>query len=85
MNDQMEDAFTKLAKALIDGRRAGQGGLVIRGAEILSETLKEAITRKLTRAPPASSHRVCPKAFKERIDLARQLGIRRGAQRTGKN
>lgn len=75
MNDQMEDAFTKLANALIDGRRAGQGGLVIRGAEILSETLKEAITRKLNHAPPASGRRMCPRAFKERIDLARQLGI----------
>jgi hypothetical protein len=75
MNDQMEDAFKKLANALIEGRRTRQGGLVIRGAEVLSGTLKEAITRKLTRAPPASGRRVCPKTFNERIDLARQLGI----------
>ena len=75
MNDQMEDGFKKLANSLIENGRTRQGGFVIRGAEILSDTLKEAITRKLNRAPPASGPRVCPKAFKDRIDVARELGI----------
>jgi hypothetical protein len=76
MNDQLRDAFKKLANSLIENRRTRQGAFVIRGAEVLSDTLKKAITRKLTRAPPASGpRRECPKAFKDRIDLARQLGI----------
>jgi hypothetical protein len=75
MNDELDDEFKKLANSLIENRRTRQGVFVMRGAEILSGTLKEAITRKLSRAPPASGTRACPKAFKDRIDVARELGI----------
>ena len=74
MTDQ-EDAFKNLANALIENRRTRQGVFVVRGAELLSATLKEAIMRKLAGVPPASATAACPNNFKGRIDLAKQLGI----------
>ena len=78
MDDKLEaldEPWKTLAKGLIASRRTNQGTWVIRCADLLSEALEEVITRKLDRDPPASGRRTCPKQFKVRISVARDLGI----------